>query len=285
MYNIITEENIQNYISQFGVLDQDENMNNDNICGILYAMILKKFRITVSYDEHILLRQYQEKVFDLIENMREHNSTTISYIIDFISDLNQYLADVIIMLWCLPRAYHYNSKNVYNTIYVDNIQKYNNKLVEIIDNTVVKNFCIETLTKTNSVPVHCIDYLWRYMQSLSFEFSFINYSNGDYINITIPDDVNDEYIEIGFNMEYILKMGLGQTVYPAKIEQGSFRNLLKRFVVEPVLVNKLLTSKSKSNYYAQIIKINKNPAKYFGKGFVIPDKIVNILNEYKNKAQ
>ena len=123
------------------------------------------------------------------------------------------------------------------------------------------------------------------MNTLSLEMSFYNSESSAYIGFTMPEDCddpnNESYIEFGFNMEYMLEMGLGQIIYQNDLQQkGSFRNFLKNFITNPVLVKKLLTSKTKNNYRSQMLNIMKNPTKYFGESLTeMPNDVILILEE------
>ncbi|XWV26584.1 hypothetical protein QJ857_gp0483 [Tupanvirus soda lake] len=276
---------VKTYIDQFNVIGIDEFINCDNISQILYAAILNRFMINMSEEEYIYFKEYQERVFDLVENLRELSSATIPIVLNYLDKVNPYLADIIIMLWCMPRTDNFLSKRIYNNRYKENIKKYNIKMIKNIENTVMRNFCIETVTKTNYVPIHCIEYIWFYMNTLSFEFTFYNTESSAYIGFIIPDQSDNKngetFIEFGFNMEYLLDLGLGQIVYandPSK--KGSFRNFLRNFVTNKTLVEKLLTSNTKHTYRQQLINISKNPSKYFGDTLtLIPTDIMELLNK------
>lgn len=294
---------VKTYINQFNIIDNEEAdllycekfntkdtklLHCENLSKLLYSAILNKFRITISEDDYQYFKEYQERMFDLVENLRELTSATIPMVFDYLTEINPYLPDIIIMLWCLPRTDQYLSKKIYNNKYKQNIQKYNIKIIKNIENGVIKNFCIETLTKTNSVPVHCIDYLWLYMNGLSFDFSFYNQEGAQYIGFEIPEsdennknkDEDETFINFGFNMEYMLEMGLGQVVYRSDpLAKGSFRNFLKNIIFDANVVKNLLSSQSTNNLKTQLRNIIRNPKKYFGDTATqIPEEISQLVN-------
>lgn len=258
---MIDDFNVETYIEQFNILEKGD-IDCDNLSYVLYGAILKKFKITMDQDEYAYFKEYQEHIFDLIENLRELNTEIIPIVFDYLNKINHYIPDIIIMLWCFPRTDNFLSKLIYNKNYKLNIQKYNHKLTAHINHYVMKNFCVETLSKTNNIPVHCIDYIWFYMNGISLELSFYNCECGTYIGISMLED-DDEYVGFGFNMEYLLEMGLGQIIYEND-SKGTFRNLLKNLVLDFDIVKKLLTVKTKNNYRQQAINICNNPSKYFG---------------------
>lgn len=270
---------IKQYLKQFNVIGHKGNLHCENLSQILYATILNKFRMNMTQEEYVYFKEYQERVFDLVENLRELPSTTIPIVFDHLTNVNHYLIDIIIMLWCLPRTDDYLSKKMYNKEYRENIQKYHQKMVKNICHKCMENFCIETITKTNNVPVHCIDYIWFYMNNLSFDFTFYNSNGGAYINFTFSE--NDKFINFGFNMEYLLELGLGQIVYHNDPNQkGSFRNFLQQIITNMDVTKKLL--ETQVNFRTQFKNISKNPAKYFGENFKqFPKEIIDELEKYK----
>lgn len=266
------------YIDQFNVLGTTGEINCENLSKILYMAILNKFKVTFSEEEYYYFKEYQERVFDLIDNLRELSSTTIPIVFEYLDKNNYYLLDIIILQWCLPRTDTYLSKKIYNATYKKNIQKYNFKLIENINHYTVRNFCVDTLIKTNNVPIHCIDYLWYYMNDLTLELSFYNSECNSYIGLAILDD-EDNSIEFGFNMEFLLDMGLGQIMYDNDpLAKQSFRKFLEIFVIDIDVVKKMLTIPTKNNYKKQLINISLNPSRYFGQALkTLPSSILKEL--------
>ncbi len=271
------------YIKQFNVLGMDDYMNCEGTSHIMYAAILNKFKITMTDEEYEYFKEYQERVFDLVENLRELDVLNISLVFDYLDKKNPYLVDIIIMMWCMPRIDNFLSKRFYNKRYKDNILKYNHKIIDIIDQNVIKKFCIETLSKTNNVPIHCIDYIWFYMNTIGIEFSFYNTDNNAYIGFTMPEDKEDydgkAYIDLGLHLEYMLEMNLGQVVYPNDPGQkGSLRNFIKNIVFNSEIVEKILTGKTGQNFRLQMQTILNNPIKYFGEVPEMLDDLIKIIN-------
>lgn len=272
---------VQKYLEQFGIIGKDGDLNCDNLSQILYATILNKFKITMDKDEYAYFREYQERIFDLIENMREFDIKDIDMILAYINKIDHYLCDIIIMIWCLPRVDTYHSKKIYQKNYKHNILKYNNKLCQLIHHDVIKNFCIETLTKTNNVPVHCIDYIWFYMKYLEIDLVFYNANNGDYIGFQIFEVENkkehmefDFSVELGFNMEYLLSLGLGHVKYIGG-HNGTFCNFMESFLQDISIVNELI---NQQNFICQFRTILSDPKKYFGRDIKFSEEILQLLN-------
>ena len=107
--------NIETYIAQFNVLGIDEFINCDNLSQIVYAAFLNKFKITMNDEEYIYFKEYQERVFDLVENLRELDTKSISLVFNYLDEKNPYIADIIIMMWCMPRTDNFLSNIIMNT--------------------------------------------------------------------------------------------------------------------------------------------------------------------------
>ena len=264
------------YIEQFNLLDNAHEINCDNLSKLLYKAILNNFKIEMTTDEYYYFKEYQERVFDLIENARELTSATVPVLFEYLDKENHYLLDIVIMQWCLPRTDNYLSKKFYDIKYKQNIEKYNCKLTKNIEHYAIKNFCTETLIKSNNVPIHCIDLLWYYMNDLTLELSF--YNSDSKLNIGFCP--TDNTMGFGFNMEYLLEIGLGKINYETDPnKKGPLCVFLSNFVTNIDIVSYMLTIPSKNNYRNQLLNISKNPLKYFGDTVrEIPQEVLNIIN-------
>lgn len=255
------------FIQQFEVLsDPTDNINCIEVSKLLYAAHLTKFKIELSVESNDILLIYQNKVYNMVENMRNMTPEELKSVFKILDDQNPSLADIVIMSWSLPRVNECLSQLGYDNKYKSNIKKYNKLLVDIVDFYVIRNFCIETLDKNNNVPIHCIDILWYYMNGLSIDFSFNSDANKRYIEIKF-DEEDTEYILFGFHLEYLLDIGLGQNMSETDpFKKGSFRIFLKSFVSNPELVKSFVTSMepSSKNYIKQLKLIASDSTKYFG---------------------
>lgn len=264
---------MDNYLRQFFV---PEIRDIERLSKKLYRALLNRFMINVSLQEYNDMKQYQECIFDLVEDLRKMDISFIEDFLNYLDENDPYMADNIIMCWSLPRTEDYLSKKFYNKKYEENIKKYNCILVELVEHPVVRNFCIETLSKTNYVPVHCIDILWFYMDILSFELFFYNINNCYYLGFVTQDIIGtwDECLEFGLNVPFILDMGLGDINYLSKKDlafsengkllRGTFKNFIKIFFTDYFLAERMVSSRCGKNYFSQLRKINDNPSKYFG---------------------
>lgn len=226
----------QLYLERFHVI-HDDNV----IVNILYDLYLKKFNIPIEDDEYIIVDEYHDKVFDLVEDLRELSFDNISDVLIYLDSVLPSLADIIIMAWCLPRSKNYHSKIMYDKQYKSNIGLYNHKMIYHIELYVVRNFCLESLIKDNYIPVHCIDLLWFWMNNIDIEFAFCNSGSGNHIGIDKSDGT-----KIIINMENIINLGLGNQ--NAK-NRGTFMDLLQRVLHDEYMVD--YYSKIDKNYVTQ----------------------------------
>ncbi|AEQ32507.1 hypothetical protein CE11_00337 [Megavirus courdo11] len=256
---------------------KNDDMNCKYMSHLLYTKILANGKVEMTVQESQIMMQYQNNVHAFIEIIREYDIKNILSILEYLYSIEfEYLVDVIIMWWCLPDINTSFGKKKYNDHYKNLIQQYNYKIIELIDTNILKHFCLETISRTNSIPIHCIDYIWYYMASISMEPEFYNSNNAMHIKITIQDS---EYIGFGFNMERLLYLGLGRTNYSkANNPKIPFIKILSTFVTDTNVVKKLLESNTVSNYKTQIININKNIDLYFGDYLnSIPNEILDLL--------
>ena len=250
--------NIEDYLLQFDIFGKDENFNNDHISFVLYKTILNKFRTFFTQQEHEILICFQIKILSLIENLRKLD-------VEYINDVMNYIQSINI------------NKNSYETKYEKNTKKYNHKMIRLVNEKYLENFCIEALSRNNHIPVHCFDYIWNYIDSVVFSLEFINYNCGDYIKISVIEekiiDTNFElHIILGINMVYLMKNGLGNCKYNHQIDNVSFNEIIYNMLYTQDTSEKILKSKTGENFKTQMTQIKKNPDIYFN------NNILELIN-------
>ncbi|BCS82979.1 hypothetical protein QLL95_gp1144 [Cotonvirus japonicus] len=273
------EFDVKFFVEKFRVIKCEE-YNCEYLSFFLHGVIINNSNVSITKEESDIFTIYQDNVLNLIDEMRELQETNILEIFNYLDSIKyNYLIDVIIMWWCHP-INSFISKFAYNKAYINNVQKYNSKLINNITFSLIKHFCLDALSRSNKIPIHCIDLLWYYMNDMCLEFEFYNSNNCLNIGLTITES---ESIIIGFNMEYLLESGLGKINYPTDIgKKKSFATYLKDFVVCEEIIENIMTSKTKNNYVRQIIKISDNPKKYFGDILpVFPQEIINKIKSYQ----
>src|ERR1700733_12168168 len=236
------------FLKQFNIIENDE-FDLTVMAQYLYMAFLNKFKIMMSEEEYKILQIFQERVYDLVDHMREMSTNDIADLFTLINEINPVLADLVIMSWCLPRSDDHFSKKFY-------FKKYITILISMIEHPIIKAFCLETLNKTNNVPVHCIDLIWYYMNQIELELLFVNEEGSTYIGINVD---SHEIIKISLNLEFILKSDLCRVSFPNDpFKKGPLLKLLKEFIINPMLISKI----KNPNYKSQLINISKNPKLY-----------------------
>lgn len=232
-------------VDEYDVIDRKMSI-------ILYDMYMNKFRKMVSDEEYAAIQEYNEKVILFVEQLREYDSSDILKVLLYLDKKEPTLIDITIMQWCLPRAQLYRSAQMYDKEYKKNIATYNHKLINIIDSYVFRNFVVDCITKTCSVPVHCIDILWKWIPiETSFDFTFCSATNGNYIGIVV--DLEDEYVKVNFNMESILHFNVGNLM----TNKGPFKYQIKTFIYNKEYQEVYEKSVTQKTYRRQAENIRK----------------------------
>lgn len=265
---------IEPYLSQFGVIGTDETMNSDNMIFILYNAIINRFQVEMTPIEYDLFSQYQCRVYDLVQNMRELSVRDINVILNYLLKDHSELVDIIIMTWCLPR-HTISSKIIYKNHYIANIQKYNHKLLALIDSEFMKGFSIDSLSACVNLPIHCIDYIWHYLSQCKLRFKYCNRESGNFFKIDAKDD-DDFDIEDPSHINYhhdhhvsendvFLSIGDTDTDTESTINVYLSISLITIF-----------------EYKLGLVHTNKQPLQTCLRGFMTDTKSSNILSRNDN---
>ena len=252
---------IKELIESFNItIDDKDGINCEETSKLLYEAYLTKFQIEVHPSVKTILDIYQDKIFDFVDYLHMIDISVVEEVLIYL-DKNSYphIADIIIMMWSLPRPQEFKSQSRYDAKYNNLIQQQNYKLCKMLDCYVVRNFCYETITKNNNVPVHCIDILWHSMTGMSIEFKFCGEFDKRYLGYEIcTDEENDKdnFVYFKFNLEYLLRLGLGNELYDSQVKV-SFKSFSKIFITNQDLFNSIIASKTQSSihYLHQVKKI------------------------------
>lgn len=265
VYLIIYYMNNNTYLKQFGITAESINNDNDSIHKLYFKLLNKfdagLFQSTTIYENFI---QFEENMYDLVENLRTLDVNYISQIFDSLSIHDPRLVDICILLWCIPRS-NYMSKNRWYEAYKNLVSLWSNKIMLIIENDHVKNFCIETITKTNYVPIHCFEYLWYYLNDgVCLEHVFVNSRSGMFVGFEYDDSESgsSDIIQCKFyiNIEYIFMLGIGTS----DITNG--KNSLQQHYLDIISnienIDQLNKSDTFDNLVSQINSVISNWDKY-----------------------
>jgi hypothetical protein len=311
---------VHDYIDQFGVLGMDEFMNSDNLSQILFTSYITKFTEVLTTEESNYLNGYHDRVFNLVENMRELSKSTISVIFEYLLKKNAYVLDLVIMVWTLPRKNNYLGQDKYKLKYKENIQKYNNKLIQLINTTPIEQFCIESLTRNivtktgtcnNYLPIHCIDLLWYYLSPNDFSLEFSSITSKEYVGVEINEsfvvDSVDANNEETSDTEYLTQFFSSKN-FTSKIKKlehttlfinteyllycglgtvnninnKNLRDIIVLFMTDINFFNQIRELTSVKNFVSQVETIKKNPKQYFDKDITILDVKHLILSDTKH---
>lgn len=250
---------IQEYLKNFNIADCDD-INCGDIITVMYNAIINQFKIEIQQEDLQIFQEYQTRLYDLIENLRTLDAQDIINIIEYIDDNHVLLSDVILMMWCTPRAGKYLSQKIYDNVYRKNIQDYNKKITDIIENRVVRQFCLETLSQNRHVPIHCIDYIWFYMYKCIINIKCYNWHCRQYMGIKPVNIEFDDVIELdlGFNIEFIFDMELGKKIYHHDHgNKKSFQEYLWNVINDPENLKSAIQENA-INYISQIKSLARN---------------------------
>jgi len=202
-------EPIGKYLENWGVFQQD--LDYTFLSRFLYFLILKKFRVLVDPVEYPYLWEYQNRVFDLIEDLRTLSEERIFNILEYLFDKDPYLTDILIILWPFPRV-GLLSQTSFQEEYAQNILKYHQLLVNLLEkNTsfqrIIGSFCADIFSKDHAyLPIHSIDILWYYLKWLPVDL--VLHDHKDYYLQVRNNDQPEEPLIISFNPKIYQQLGL-----------------------------------------------------------------------------
>ncbi len=218
---------------------------------ILYNQLLSGFRQEIPMDHYQKMFDYQRAVYELLVILRKYSVEQLGSALTLINSYDPYLADDIILSWCLPAPristsndnlpkFAYPSITSYYSEYADNIKKYNSTMANIYGNDVFLSACTDIMDKKCRIPAHCLEYIFRYIQNYIIELDFCDYSQADYINFALEDGVESSCI-LEFNMVFLLEVGVGKPV----------RDFIVMLITQPNMVERLKQCLTKNNYIQQ----------------------------------
>jgi hypothetical protein len=252
------------YLNQFGVIGPDETLNTDTLSQILFAAYLNHLDKVYSIEEQLYVDEYHERIFNLVENLREHTTVDIQIVLEHLYEANPYVLDLVIMTWCLPRHSIYLSEQIHRDRYHMLISSYNHKLISIVTSKAIMQFCAEAMAKTNFVPVHCLDLMWYYMDPYEIEFKFTSGITSKWVGVLVDEhqSVESMYTVMTINLEYILGCGLGRVPNP---KNRTLEDLLITLLTNPQYVDSVKSSTYGKIFLNQYQKIKQTPNRYFSR--------------------
>lgn len=258
MSDIYNDEFCKNYLNSYELLSNSE-LNITFLSQFTYGVILNKFNTFMNQEEEYLYSSFIILIYKLLDDLRESTIEKITCILDFISKVNPYLADVLILLWCLPEENTFFSNKSYEENYCELIELYNHKLVTLVQNgnKVLEHFCLDILTKNNYATIHCIDYLWYFVPFYNLEFVYYNRNNCRFIGV--EHIKSDNVTKLGLNIESLYIFGLGNVKY---LDSDKSLCELVEFFINSELLGQIISTKTGNNFLTSIKKISANPENY-----------------------
>ena len=163
MTQLINKENVGDYLSQYHVVSTDD-INCKATAQVLYTCFVRRFQCEMTQEESDVLSEYQQRVADLIDELRGLDPVDLATVFTHLDENNKYLLDVVIMAWCHPRPRVYMSRIIYSKRHIEMIAAHQKTLYSLNDHYTLDNFRSSSLTRDGHVPIECIDYLWCVLQ-------------------------------------------------------------------------------------------------------------------------
>jgi hypothetical protein len=239
---------------------------------VLYVSFLSRFEQKPK--DQNASKIFQDCMISYVGKLRTLDTDVIGSALKELAIINPCLPDIVIMMWCLPDPKAENL--IMNIEHKRLIETCNPKLIDICDHPIVKSFCIETVTKTNYVPIHCIDILWPYMQNRELNLRFENEQTWDFVGFLMSpgDDVDDgNYnMDLSLNIDAVFSMGLGKIA----IKNFSLRKLLYPLIFDAATIKSIYETDEGNDFKEQLKRIHANGPEYFA-NYELPSDIIKYL--------
>jgi hypothetical protein len=270
----ITSENVIKYLAEYQLIENlpgKDEINCQVAAQILYTCFLKRFRWDMDQEESRILAIYQQRVADVLEDLRDRNDSEIVCVLECLDRVNRHLLDVIIMSWCHPRPRQYLSKLMYERCHNQLIEKYHETMIRFSNHYTLRNFRIEAFCRDCYLPVECIDYIWSELVQREIVIVFCNDASGGYIGLINSENT----VELSVNMKIVMDLRLGLSKILREGYERSFIDVVKSLLTDPVMIRDALESETVNNYLAQAKYIYDNYSDCLG--LVVPPELIDKM--------
>lgn len=227
----------------------------------LYALYSSGFTLDVEEEEFLLISEFQYSLFNLIDNCDE--ITDLTKILTLLYEYIPCIADLFIIMWCIPRPDEYLSHRLFIKKYKTKILQKFYRLLEIIDHKIIKEFCLDVISFQKNMAIqfreqklkkfiypHCWELCWAYLNE-HFDIN-IHYNplKKEFVEV---EPLMDGYLVITLDTALYLSLDLGIIDYG----HGKFSDIIIYSMTNTEFVQSIndLDEEEKKQYIKQKEKI------------------------------
>jgi len=173
---------------------------------LLHYSFVHKFQNIIDEKIYNEFSQYQQKIYDLVEDLRSRDIPFLQDFFLYLKQVNLYLLDIILFSWCPPRPGIYLSKKMYRQKYAENIRIYLPILSHFSREEWFENFFVDLVSHSIFFPIHCLPLFWNYLDSYKIGLEFTKEQKGEYFKISLSEDQTTLYLVLYFPV--VLELGI-----------------------------------------------------------------------------
>lgn len=198
------------YVSQYGLIGPDDFIKPEYMANLYYTALQKKFQIELDTDEYIYFQEYQKRISDFVNDIRQLEPIYINIIMEYLDANSVYTNLIILLTWSVPHFMEYFSHRTFDSKYLEYINNYGEKILRIDNITPIINICVEVVSDDCHFYAHCLDYFWEILSTFIITPKLINNTSAHvglkHLRQIEPDDENVKmiyHVELSFSLPYI----------------------------------------------------------------------------------
>lgn len=248
----ITKDNVIEYLKAYQLVESEapDEIKTSVASQVLYTCFLNRFRWEMEEEHSQILAIYQQRVADVLEDLRERSDPEIVCVLECLDQTDRHLLDVIIMSWCQPRPRQFLSKLMHERCHRELIRKYHPTMLRLLDHYTLRNFRAEAFCRDCHLPVECLDYIWSDLVQREIVPVFSNDASGGYLGLL--NSSQEDATELTINLKVLMELGLGRHSVVWEGCPRQFRDVIRSLLSDPALVREALQSSTAINYLAQV---------------------------------
>jgi len=225
----------------------DFSKKQKDICyevhNVLISGMKRTYHPSLSQQEIVQFLHHLDK---LIRDVREFDSDTIIKILKNAEKHDTYMKDCILYGWVLHDDTDFSKMD---------------KLMEIKDHEIIKNFCYQELSSCHYIPVHLVGLILHVLEDANWRFVFLNSSVKKMVLFDI-DNTDEELEKVNDDFMPSFKMGI---YLPHFFEMNHDASSLLLELVKPLVFTEHMFLKLKNNktYFEQMKLMYQKPEMYF----------------------